>query len=239
MRIIQISDSHIAHDIPQRLQDLDNCVAAVNAESPDLVIHTGDVTHNGLPREYAAARQSMDKLNAPWYVLPGNKDCRRVLTDAFHDHIPLPHTDRPEDADSFIQFSLEQYPVRLVLIDTVREATSKGELCEERLAHIDNMLKKDTNRPVIIFMHHSPFIVEEIPDPYQFHNWQDVEAFGKILSRYSNIEGIYCGHVHRNVEGTIGRLPVHVLSCMATDLRKGKLSAEDKTRPFYSIIEMP
>jgi len=245
MRIIQISDSHIAHDIPQRLQDLDDCVAAVNAEAPELVIHTGDITHNGLASEYTAARQSLDKLNTPYCVLPGNKDIRSVLADTFHDHTfvlqtGLNHlgTGKSETTASFIQYSLEQYPVRLIVIDTVRESTSKGELCEQRLAHLEDMLEHDTSRPAMVFMHHSPFMVEEIPDPHQFHNWQDVEAFEKVLSRYGNIESVYCGHVHRNVEGTIGRLPVHVLSCIATDLRKGELSSEDKTRPFYRIIDL-
>ena len=246
MRIIQISDSHIAHDIPQRLRDLDDCVAAVNAESPDLIIHTGDITHNGLAIEYTAARRSLDKLNTSYCVLPGNKDIRSVLADTFHDHTYLAETgltqtdhDKSTTAAGFIQYTLEQYPVRLIMIDTVRESTSKGELCEQRLAHLEEMLEQDTSKPVIVFMHHSPFIVEEIPDPYQFHNWQDVEAFEKVLSRYGNIECIYCGHVHRNVEGTIGGLPVHVLSCIATDLRKGELTTEDKTRPFYRIIDLP
>ena len=241
MRIIQISDSHIALDIRQRIQDLDNCIAAVNAETPDLVIHTGDITHNGTADEYSAARQSLNKLNAPYCVIPGNKDFRGVLADVFQDHPYLTQAiaDSQTTADGFIQYSLEQYPVRLILIDTVRESTSKGELCKQRLAHLESMLEWDTSRPVIIFMHHSPFMVEEIPDPHQFYNWQDVEAFEAMLSRYGNIENIYCGHVHRNVEGTIGGLPVHVLSCMATDLRKGELSDEDRTRPFYRIIDLP
>ena len=251
MRIIQISDSHIAHDIPLRLQDLDNCVTAVNAEAPDLVIHTGDITHNGLAKEYDAARQSLDKLRSPYCVLPGNKDVRTALRNAFHDHPYLTQTgltqsgltqtdtDGPAPTGDFIQYSLEQYPVRLILIDTLRESASKGELCQQRLTHLEDMLEQDTGRPVIIFMHHSPFMVQEIPDPYQFHNWQDIEAFESVLSRYGNIESIYCGHVHRNVEGTIGSLPVHVLSCMATDLRRGELSTADKTRPFYRIIDLP
>ena len=114
MRIIQISDSHIAHDIPQRLRDLDDCVAAVNAESPDLIIHTGDITHNGLAIEYTAARRSLDKLNTSYCVLPGNKDIRSVLADTFHDHTYLTETgltqtdhDKSTTAAGFIQYTLE------------------------------------------------------------------------------------------------------------------------------------
>jgi len=208
MRIIQISDSHIAHDIPQRLQDLEDCVAAVNQEAPDLVIHTGDITHNGLPDEYSAARQRLEKLHASYFVLNGNKDVRSNLRDTFGHHAYLTQSTAP---DEFIQYSLEQYPWQLIMIDTVRESRSKGELCKKRLEHLATMLEADPGKP----------------------------AFGSLLSRYSNVVSIYCGHVHRNVNGAINDVPVHVLSCMATDLRKGKLSDEDKTRPMYRVIDLP
>lgn len=236
MRIIQISDSHIAHDIPQRLQDLEDCVATVNEEAPDLVIHTGDITHNGLPDEYSAARQRLEKLHASYFVLNGNKDVRSNLRDTFCHHAYLTKSTAP---DEFIQYSLEQYPWQLIMIDTVRESRSKGELCKKRLEHLATMLEADPGKPAVIFMHHSPFVVDEIPDPYQFYRWEDVDAFGSLLSRYSNVVSIYCGHVHRNVNGAINDVPVHVLSCMATDLRKGKLSDEDKTRPMYRVIDLP
>jgi len=236
MRIIQISDSHIAHDIPQRLQDLDDCVAAVNEEEPDLVIHSGDITHNGLADEYSAARQRLDELHAPYFVLNGNKDVRSNLRDTFRHHAYLSQSTAPDD---FIQYSLEEYPWRLIMIDTVEESKSKGKLCKKRLEHLANILGADTSKPAVIFMHHSPFVVNEIPDPNQFSRWEDVDEFGSLLSRYSNVAGIYCGHVHRNVNGTLNDVPVHVLSCIATDLRKGKLSTEDKTRPMYRVIDLP
>lgn len=232
MRIIQISDSHLAHDSPERLQNLNDCVSAVNSEAPDLVIHTGDITHNGLETEYLAAHKNLQKLNAPCFVMNGNKDSRNLIVKTFSDHGYLP------GAEGFLQYSIEDYPVRLLILDTVRESTSKGELCEERLDHLTSMLEKDTRRPALIFMHHSPYVVEEIPDPYQFHNWDQVDAFAKIVSGFGNVEAIHCGHVHRNVSGMIAHLPVHVLSSMATDLRKGELSEADRTRPMYRVIDM-
>jgi len=197
MRIIQISDSHIAHDIPQRLADLETCIEAVNELAPDLVIHTGDITHNALSQEYIEAHSRLETLAAPYYVLNGNKDSRDLILKTFIDH------DYLQRGNGFFQYSIEHKKVR-------RENTSKGELCSTRLNHLKAMLAKDTSKPALIFMHHSPFVVEEIPDPCQFHQ----------------------------LEGTIGCLPVHVLSCMATDLRKGKLSEEDKTRPMYRVIDI-
>ncbi len=232
MRIIQISDSHIAQETPQRLTDLDDCIAAVNAQAPDIVIHTGDITHNGHPQEYREARLRLEKLTAPYFVLNGNKDSRDLIRKTFADH------DYLQQCNSFIQYRINLEPAQLLVIDTVRELTSKGELCAARLSHLRTMLQEERARRTIIFMHHSPYAVGEIPDPHQFHDWTEVDAFEALLLEYTNVEAIYCGHIHRNVEGTIGNLPVQVLSCMATDLRKGKLSDADRTRPMYRVIEI-
>ena len=104
------------------------------------------------------------------------------------------------------------------MLDTVKEGDSKGEFCQQRLTHLQTMLEDDSTRPALIFMHHSPYVVDEIPDPWQFHNWQEVEALSELLSKHENIQQVYCGHVHRNVEGTIAGLPVEVLTCIATCL---------------------
>jgi len=176
MRIIQISDSHIAHDIPQRLADLETCIEAVNELAPDLVIHTGDITHNALSQEYIEAHSRLETLAAPYYVLNGNKDSRDLILKTFIDH------DYLQRGNGFFQYSIEHKKVRCLVIDTVRENTSKGELCSTRLNHLKAMLAEDTSKPALIFMHHSPFMVEEIPDPCQFHQWDQVYALEKLLS---------------------------------------------------------
>lgn len=234
MRIIQITDSHISGDHPQRSIDLENCIQAVNSivPPPDLVVHTGDITHNGSSEEYRAAKALLDTLSAPYVVLAGNRDSRAELMDEFSDHVFV------QADDKFVQYSVEDYPVRLIAIDTVSSA-SKGALCAERLQHIDHMLATDTGKPVVVFMHHNPFEATEIPDPFQFEDWTDVEKLLEIFSRYSRIHGIYCGHIHRNVEAKVGEVPIIALACTACDLRKGKLNKEDAARPMFNVIDLP
>jgi len=234
MKIIQISDSHIAHDTPQRTTDLEACVSAVNTESPELVIHTGDIVHNGREDEYRDAKEHLDQLQAPYLVLAGNKDKRSLINDVFKQKL---HNELCQNhCRDFIQYRVKTHTANLLVLDTIREETSKGELCRQRLGHLHEMLQD--KQPTYIFMHHSPFVVEEIPDPKQFHHWEHVEAFESIVVRHTQVKAIYCGHVHRNVEGFAGRLPVHVLTCIATDLRKGRLNDSDKSRPMYRVIDL-
>ncbi len=88
MIIAHISDTHLAFDAPdaeRRLRDFASTIAHINAldPAPDVIVHTGDVAHNGRPDEYAQAVALLAKARAPVYVLPGNKDDRRNLRAAF------------------------------------------------------------------------------------------------------------------------------------------------------------
>ena len=235
MKIVQISDSHISVDHPDRTRDLQVCIQCINDLSlkPDVVIHTGDITHNGLAEEYRVAKACLDKLDAPYYVLTGNRDKRPELTNTFADGVSINHSDR------FIQYSLESFDTRIIVLDTLNEQSNKGELCEERLAHLEKMLATDTVRQTLVFLHHTPFEVPPIPDPFQFENWHDVEKLNRLLASFPSVIGLYCGHVHRNVEGAIANLPVSAITCMARDLRKGELTDEERNRPMYKEITTP
>ena len=88
MIIAHISDTHIAldaADAEQRTRDLALTIADINALDPlpDAIVHTGDIVHNRRREEYAQAAALLSQARAPVYVLPGNKDDRANLREAF------------------------------------------------------------------------------------------------------------------------------------------------------------
>ena len=88
MIIAQISDTHIALDSPdadQRIRDFELTISDINAldPAPDVIVHTGDIVHNGRRDEYIQAMATLAKARAPVYVLAGNKDQRAQLREAF------------------------------------------------------------------------------------------------------------------------------------------------------------
>ncbi|MEE9335206.1 MAG: metallophosphoesterase [Granulosicoccaceae bacterium] len=228
MRIVHISDSHISVEHPQRTADLRACIDVINvaAKPPDAVMHTGDITHNGVAEEYNIAKQQLDELKVPYFVMPGNKDKRPALIDAFADG----HSIR--QGDDFIQYSIDHYPVRLVVLDTLSDNSNKGLLGDVRFKHIKEMLEAEPLKPTAVFMHHTPFEVAAIPDPRQFEDWQEVAKLRALFSAHRQISGVYCGHIHRSIDGRLGDLSVSAISCMATDLRKGELTAEQRHMPI-------
>lgn len=216
MRIVQISDTHISRAHPSRVADLERCIDAVNAldVQPDIVVHTGDVTHDGLPEEYETARQLLNRLSAPYLVIPGNRDNRQELIKAFQDgqHIRV--------GMDFVQYSFDRRDARLICLDTASRTSNKGRFCADRLAEAERLLAADT-RPSLVILHHPPFEVQTIPDPFQFESWAEAEALQALLSRHDQVRAVICGHVHRNVEGVAGSVPASAITCTAVDLRKG------------------
>ena len=125
------------------------------------------------------------------------------------------------------------------MLDTTSENSNKGQLCSGRIAHLEEMLNADTKKPCALFLHHPPYEATGIPDPYQYEDWNDVERLSQLLSRYSNIVGMYCGHVHRFIDGSIAGIQASALSCLAGDLRKGEVTDEERKQSVYKILNLP
>ena len=231
MRIVHLSDTHIAHDRPARAAGLEACVAYIDAlePPPDAVVHTGDIAHNGRIGEYRTARTLLDRLPAPYFVLPGNRDDRLNLAAVFADgrHI------RPDMG--FVQYAVEDYPARLIIVDSLNEGVSRGRLCAERLAHVRAMLEADTARPACLFLHHPPFEVAVGPYPRHFDPWAEAGALTAELQRHDHVAGIFCGHVHRAFDTAVGGAKASVVSCLADDLRWDRPEPVERGLPVLGI----
>jgi 3',5'-cyclic-AMP phosphodiesterase len=234
MIIAQISDTHIALDIAdadQRIRDFERTIADINALDPlpDVIVHTGDIVHNGRQDEYARAAAILAKANAPVYVLAGNKDDRVNLRAAFSAGGYL-----APDSD-FIDYAVERYPVRLVAVDTLSSGGNKGDFCPERARRLIDMIDAETAMPIVVFAHHPPFEVPVGPDPLNFETPEMMARLSRALQHSGRVVAVICGHVHRGTAGHVGSIPATVMPSTATTLRKGQYPALMKTCPVYHV----
>jgi 3',5'-cyclic AMP phosphodiesterase CpdA len=234
MIIAQISDTHIALDTPdadQRLRDFERTVADINAldPAPDAIVHTGDIVHNGRRDEYAQAAAILAKARAPVYVLAGNKDDRANLRAAF-----LPFGYLAPNSD-FIDYAVENYPVRLIALDTLSAASNKGDFCLERVRRLIGLIDAETTKPIAVFAHHPPFEVPVGPDPLNFETPEMMARLRRALQHSGRVVAVFSGHVHRAAAGHVGSIPATVMPCIATTLRKGEYPAQMKIRPVYHV----
>jgi 3',5'-cyclic AMP phosphodiesterase CpdA len=71
IRLAHLSDIHFGCE---NAAACDAALAVVADLAPDLIVVTGDLTRNGLPSEFRAARAWLDRLAGPRLVTPGNHD---------------------------------------------------------------------------------------------------------------------------------------------------------------------
>jgi len=225
MLIAQISDMHVKPPgelLYKRIDTtgfLERAVAHVMAldPKPDVVLATGDLVDGGKPEEYALLRRLLAPLSMPVYLIPGNHDSRDAMREAFPDHAYLPKS-------GFLQYAIEDLPVRLIALDTLVEGKPYGELCEERLAWLDARLGEQGDKPVMLFMHHPPF--ECGIDAFDHARLQHGDQrLAELVRRHGTVERAVCGHVHRPIQvrwaGTMASIAPSTAHQATLDLHDG------------------
>ena len=234
MIIAQISDTHIdldQEDSVSRIQDLERCVKDINGLGilPDVVIHTGDLAHNGTVEKYLKAAEVFDKLLCPLFIAAGNRDNRVALSAT------LPNSCSILNNTSYIQYSVDKFPVRLVAIDTLSQTTNMGDFCEVRADSLRRMLSENKTKPTAIFMHHPPFEINQSKHKWQFDSQEAIIDFEKALEGHMQIVRVFCGHSHREAVGVTAGIPASCSPSIALNLRLGEFPDAAATTPVYQI----
>ena len=232
MIIAQLSDTHIlagsaGHPMAaSRAENLRRCIADINAHGADAVIHTGDSVQHGLAEEYADLRDIMAGLDAPLFLVPGNRDKREALRAAFGHYRYL-----PKDGD-FLHYAIEGFPVRLIGLDSVDAGERKGAFCAERCAWLEETLAQRPDKPTLLFLHHPPFDIAEPRYVHGYRRPQDAAALASVVGRHPQIRKMICGHVHFAHHTAWAGTAAATMPSVAADLRIGADAATDAA-PLY------
>jgi 3',5'-cyclic AMP phosphodiesterase CpdA len=238
MLIAQITDTHIkapgqlAHGRVDTAAHLVRAVEAINTLSPapDVILLTGDLVDSGSHEEYGQLLELLRPLRAPLFPIPGNHDDRLAFAAAFPEIAA-------RSGGCFVQYTLEDWPVRLIGLDSLRPGSSGGELCAERLAWLEARLSEQPDRPTVIFQHHPPFIsgvahMDRLP-------LLGAEAEAELVQRHPNVERVLCGHLHRPTQlrwaGTIASVAPSPAYQFALDLRDDAPAAFLMEPPAYQL----
>ena len=204
MLIAQISDFHLkpagvlAYGVADTAARLERAVGHINHlhPLPDLVLITGDLADEGADGAYEVLRELLSPLRPPFFVVPGNHDHKPSLLHTFQNHAHLKGGVK-EQGSLYICYTVEDYPVRLIGLDTVTPGEHGGGLGLERLSWLDKVLGEKPDAPTVIFMHHPPFA--------SAIGHMDKEIFkgrhelSRVVEKHHQVERILCGHIHRPV----------------------------------------
>ncbi len=194
---VQLSDTHVGSGPPQNPQGtaaFERAVETVNRlpVKPDLVLFTGDLTHDseapGEPaRRMKQFRDIAGKLAVRTHrLVPGEHDAGLDGGALFRNVFGETH------------YSFDHRGVHFVGLDNVSRA--KPEVGPEQLA----WLKRDLARfpataPIVVFTHRPLFDLK--PEWEWFTS--DGDEVMEVLKPFENVTVLY-GHIHREHEQTIG-----------------------------------
>ena len=191
-KFAHVSDTHIGSNNSE--EDLMRTVHNINSDSTlQFVIISGDITDFGTDSAFHIAKNILDSLNKPWYIIPGNHDANwsESGTNSFKKIF---------GAETF-KFEYGGY----LFLGTVcgpNMRMSPGQVSRENIVWLDSTLDhlKNKNIPIIYVNHY--------PQDSSLNNWFDIMD----LLKTRNTQLILCGHGHRNkvfdfegIPGIMGR----------------------------------
>ena len=219
---LHVADTHLGTPrsyrfrpaVNRRWQAVKRQMSELDAE---FLLHGGDLTRDGEfhEYEYLQARDDLDTLPFPTFVIPGNMDVgnkhtRRRGTLQPWDDTALNMTSRRLDlfASYFgpIHWTFLHKGVRFTGLYAAAAGTGLPQ--EDRLWHLLNRLPDLTPaRHHVAMMHYWPFMEDpdeplwDITNKDEYNNWYfsiDPPHRGRILSllKKSRVEVLLCGHVH-------------------------------------------
>jgi len=210
MLFVQISDLHYLRRGVLSFGEVDThaclerCVAQIKSmrPQPDAVLITGDLTNDGDLEAYQALADLLAELDLPLYPIPGNHDDRELIRKAFPSIASL-------SPDGPLCYVIEDYPVRILALDSSVDNDARGYLGALQLDWLDTKLAEKTNQPTMVMLHHPPFKTGIGHMDYSMLG--DAEDLASLIREHHHVERVLCGHVHRAVQtrfaGTLAQIP--------------------------------
>jgi 3',5'-cyclic-AMP phosphodiesterase len=203
---VQISDTHIGFDKeanPDTLGTARAAIARVNAlpVQPELVLHTGDLTHSQKAAEFDTVAGVLQELHTPaLFTVPGEHD-------VFDDDGKLyrAHFGKGTLGDGWQSFDVRGVHFAGLINVLAFKNGGAGALGDEQLAWLEKDLAPlSDSTPVVVFTH--------IPLWALYPEWgwvtRDGERALALLKRFGSVT-VLNGHIHQVLQKVEGNVTFH------------------------------
>ena len=179
-RFVLLTDLHISSTNLQPTEDLQNAINDVSKLSGiDFAIVSGDVADRGDTVSLRMAQQMLQKLNMPYYIIPGNHDVKWYESGADNFNYVFKDT----------KFAFTHNDVEFVGFTTAPlDKTGLGHIQQGDIDWVKTVLEKTGKEKLVFAVTHYPLQTGDVD------NWKDMIL---LLKRY-NVKAVLGGHYHRN-----------------------------------------
>jgi 3',5'-cyclic-AMP phosphodiesterase len=201
---VQISDSHIGFNKAAN-QDVTGTLKLaldkINAlpGTPDLLLHTGDITHSSMPGEFDTAQQLIKGVKAgETFYVPGEHD---IATD--DGQMYLERFGKGTRGRGWYSFTHKG--VHFVGLNNCQQVDAMGKLGDDQLSWLKSDLGAlSASTPIVIFAHIPLWMV------YPEWGWGTPDAAEALtyLKRFGSVT-VLNGHIHQVVQKVEGNVAFH------------------------------
>jgi Icc protein len=233
IRVLQITDTHLFADnsgcllglnTEQSLQAVIKEIQANNLPS-DLILATGDLTHDGTPAAYQRIFAHLESFGLPVFCLPGNHDEALTLQQSLNDGL-IQYVEHAHHGNW-----------HFIFLDSTIPDSEKAHLTQETLQTLEKHLQSAPDTNTLICLHHQP-----VPTGSE---WLDTMAvdnaseFLALLEKHSQVRGILWGHVHQQFDGRYKNIKLMSSPSTCVQFLPGsKDFAVDAATPGYRWLEL-
>jgi len=207
---VQISDSHIGFNKPAN-QDvtatLKIALEKINdlPVAPDLLLHTGDITHSSKPGEFDTAQQMIKSVKAgETFYVPGEHD---IATD--DGAMYLERFGKGTKGKGWYSFTHKG--VHFIGLNNCQQVDAMGKLGADQLAWLKaDLAQLSASTPIVVFAHIPLWMV------YPEWGWGTPDAAEALgwLKRFGSVT-VLNGHIHQVVQKVEGNVAFHTAASTA------------------------
>lgn len=241
--LIHVSDPHFLaegarlggrYDVEANFARTLDAIRSVHPH-PSAIVVTGDLADLGEPDAYrrlrAAVEPVADELDAPLIWVAGNHDERPALRAGLLD------AEATEDPVTGV-WDLDG--LRLIALDTSVPGWHHGDIDQDQLSWLADVLSDPAPHGTLLAMHHPP-LPSHLPlfDILELRHQDELAE----VTRGTDVRGILAGHLHYSSQGTFAGVPVSVASATCYTMNVARPSAEvngmDAAQAFQLVHVYP
>lgn len=236
LKIVHASDTHFTGGSEFNENIFRKAQSQINELEPDIFLHTGDITHNGLPEEIDIALDHLADIRAPakLYTL-GSHDMRHIgpeiFKERFNELMKIPPTGRLLLGDEYksIINVYDSEKAAIAMINSSIYDSKKGLIGRRKLSiALDELSKIDSSKPKLVTFHHHIIPIPRTKEAELIEDDGNV-LFGLVEAK---VDMILTGHRHRTfstqVEDTV----------IVNSNTLSSLRGVQKCRNSFNIIEI-
>ena len=207
---VQISDSHIGFNKAANQDVTGTLTLALDKINrlpapPELLLHTGDITHSSKPAEFDTAQELIKsvKVGETFYV-PGEHDIATDDGAMYHERFG-------KDSQGRGWYSFTHKDVHFIGLNNCQQVDAMGKMGDDQLAWLKSDLASiSASTPIVLFAHIPLWMV------YPDWGWGTPDAAEALtyLKRFGSVT-VLNGHIHQVVQKVEGNVAFHTATSTA------------------------